>query len=235
MSAIDYTVKAGTTSKPLVLTLTETDGSPSDLTDAASIVLRVWYANDDIAEFDLTITGDPADGIVTRVWLAGETDIVGVHRCEIESVDAGGLVTIWPSDGYFHIEFTSAIPRDPRGVIEWSDVVGFVAALADVPELAQSVIIAHVNTVLVASLFGGELSPRLKLARLNLAAHYGTHALPGGGGGTSGPVTMEREGDLMRQYASSIMSGAWDDYQTTSYGRAYTSMLRAVAGGPWVF
>lgn len=120
-------------------------------------------------------------------------------------------------------------------VIVWSDVEAHAAEMSAVELVAQDDILAHVNELLVVSLFGGASSPRLRLARIYLAAHYGTHALPGSGGGTSGPVTMEREGDLMRQYATSMVSGAWDDYQTTSYGRAYSAMLRAVAGGPWVF
>lgn len=58
--------------------------------------------------------------------------------------------------------------------IGWTDVLGIAAELEVVGAAARAVILAEVNSTLNVSLFGGENAPKLRLARLYLAAHCGT-------------------------------------------------------------
>lgn len=233
---INYTIKAGTRSKLLTLALTEADGSESDLSDEISATLTVWYADETVATFALTIDA-PDENTVSRDWLAGETDKVGVHRCMVTTVDSGGLESSWPGSGYFYLEFTSPIPRDPASSIEWSDVVGFAAELADVSPVAQSIIVGRVHEVVDPVAFGGEGSFRLRFARILLAAHHGTLARPGSTGTSApaGPVASRSEGDLSVSYAWSMSSGSTlDGLDATSYGREFKSAAHVACAGPHV-
>jgi hypothetical protein len=92
--------------------------------------------------------------------------------------------------------------------IIWSDVVAMAPELALVPGVsAQNDILAYVNVALDVSLFGGESGPKLRLARIYLAAHFGKLSSQGGVG-IAGPVIAESAGGLSRSYANLTMLGA---------------------------
>lgn len=121
--------------------------------------------------------------------------------------------------------------------ITWDDVVDIAAELSSVGLDAQTKILAFVNGALDVTLFAdGEDDARLHLARIYLAAHFGSGALPGAGSsGPSGPVTSESAGGLSRSYGamsaavtSGLVSGTW-------YASQYQALIRPVAGGPWQF
>lgn len=223
--ALDYTIKAGVTSKLLSLTLREADGTASDLTNAATTTLRVWYADGDVAEFEMEVDADPTTGVVTYAWQNGETDKIGVHRCEVVIVDADDLVSKWPANGYFRIEFTESLPRDPVSAIEWSDVVGFASEMSSVAEEVQDYVLAYVNDALDPDQFGGTASPKFRMARLFLAAHIGSGARPGTDGSVVGPVIAESAGGLSRTYAN-VVSSAMADLEATTYGQQFQAMIR---------
>lgn len=114
--------------------------------------------------------------------------------------------------------------------ILWADVTGMFpsdAVLAGIPVAAQNNILQHVNTELSAAFFGGEEAPKMKLARIYLAAHM---ACAGGSGATGpiGPVIVERLGPLDREYApfglSSVVPGAHGE---TTYGRLFDGLVLA--------
>ncbi len=106
--------------------------------------------------------------------------------------------------------------------IIWTDVVDFASELSALDSEAQTAILAYVNDALSPKAFGGEDSPKLKLARIYLAAHVGT--LSRGGGGPSGPVTSETAGNISRTYAAA--GGAPSDWSSTSYGQLYIALVR---------
>jgi len=109
--------------------------------------------------------------------------------------------------------------------ITWDDVVDHAPDLACLDVEATVDILAHVNTALVVGEFGGEEAPKLKLARIYLAAHYGT--VNKRGDGAQGPVISERAGPLSRTYANGDeASSSESEFGATSYGRAYLSLLR---------
>lgn len=110
--------------------------------------------------------------------------------------------------------------------IVWADVVAFAPQLSTVASTVQTDILAHVNTALNVVTFGGESAPRLRLARIYLAAHVGT-VTSGGGSAAAGPVTSESDGTISRSYAS--VSTAASDTESTSYGQMYAHLIRTSA------
>ncbi len=110
--------------------------------------------------------------------------------------------------------------------IVWADVTGIAAELATVPVLAQTDLLAYVNTALAVGVFGGETSPKLRLARIYLAAHLAT-LLTTGGVKSAGPVTSETVGadSISRSYGGSG-SDSRSEWELTAYGRQYASLVR---------
>ncbi len=107
--------------------------------------------------------------------------------------------------------------------IVWTDVTDFASELSTVDSDAQVVILAYVNDALSVSAFGGETSPKLKLARIYLAAHVGT--LSRGGTPMAGPVTSETDGTIARSYAARAIANP-SDWDSTSYGQLYAALVR---------
>jgi hypothetical protein len=93
---------------------------------------------------------------------------------------------------------------------------------------AQTDILAHVNTTLVVAEFGGESAAKLKLARIYLAAHFGTFALDDAAG-TAGAITSEKAGDLSRDYGADSLAAAFDgsDYGATVHGQSFVALVRS--------
>jgi hypothetical protein len=111
--------------------------------------------------------------------------------------------------------------------IDWDDVEAFDSALSSVATAAQDDILAHVNTAINTALFAdGEDDPRLRLARIYLAAHFAQTA-SSGSSGSGGPVTRERAGELEIAYAAAAAGTGFDE---TAAGRRYKELIRALAG-----
>lgn len=107
--------------------------------------------------------------------------------------------------------------------IDWADVEGIAPELSDIPWSGRRCILAYVNNALDEDAWGGEESVRL--ARIYLAAHYGTITRQGGNG-PSGPVVSESVGDLSRQYAAASPMGTDPLMDTTPYGKSFRGLLR---------
>lgn len=114
--------------------------------------------------------------------------------------------------------------------ITWADVEDFAAELSVVDPDAQTLILAHVNSALSISLFGGEDAPKYKLARIYLASHMGAFAKPSVSGTTTGPVVASSAGGLSRSFANTI-AAALGSYGSTRYGLMYEMLLRTTTAG----
>lgn len=111
--------------------------------------------------------------------------------------------------------------------IDWDDVEVFSSELASVDEDAQDIILDHVNSTLAVTVWGGESSPKLKYARILLAAHFGTMALQGAESGSGfGAVTGESAGGLSRQYMAFSPDGTDPTFDKTTFGQTYRTLLR---------
>lgn len=111
--------------------------------------------------------------------------------------------------------------------IAWVDVVAFAPLLSTVAEDAQVDILAYVNQAIDTSLFGGESSPMLRMARIFLAAHFGS--MPGQSStGAVGPVTSESAGGLSRSYAQTVATGS-SSFESTTYGQQYVELCKRTA------
>lgn len=107
--------------------------------------------------------------------------------------------------------------------ITWDNVEAFAPELSSVDSDAQTDILAYVNDALNVSAFGGESSPFLKLARICLAAHFGS--ISGlGASGASGPVVRKRLGQAEIEYASGG-SYSMTTLGMTTYGQTYLSLV----------
>lgn len=117
--------------------------------------------------------------------------------------------------------------------IVWSDVVGIAPELSSVPPLAQAEILGVVNGTLNAAAFGGESARSYRLARIFLAAHYGS-VVSAGGSGPGGPVSSESVGGVSRSYAVFSPMGSDPTLDKTPYGQQYRSLVRASPARAWV-
>ncbi len=108
--------------------------------------------------------------------------------------------------------------------IAWSDVIELAPELSTVSAGAQSTILAYANDALSVAAFGGETSPKLKLARVYLAAHVGTLSSQGGNP-SAGPVTAESADNISRSYAARTVANP-SDWDATSYGQLYAALVR---------
>lgn len=118
--------------------------------------------------------------------------------------------------------------------ISWDDVVAHASALADMDPDAQADILEYVNNTLNVSKFGGENNGRTKLARIYLAAHFGTTINSSMGGGASGPVKAESVGDVRREYATAVSTSSIS-FESTVYGQSYLDLVKtSAARGPLV-
>lgn len=117
--------------------------------------------------------------------------------------------------------------------------------LALAPELvltdqAWIEILTYVNEVDLTPL--GESIAVTRLARIYLAAHFGTanrQATTGGGAAVSGPVTSEAAGGIRRTYAtgasSSTSMSTVVNMESTMYGQMYMRIIgMSAARGPLV-
>jgi hypothetical protein len=112
--------------------------------------------------------------------------------------------------------------------ITWAHVVDHYAGLSTVDTDAQTDILAHVNGALNVSAVGGSLgeaSPRLKLARVHLAAHYALLSAQAASG-AAGPVVSETVGQVSRTYANPFSFGSVTR-GTNAAGDAFLALVKA--------
>ena len=108
--------------------------------------------------------------------------------------------------------------------ITWTDVTDVASELlTGVTTGGQTKILAYVEAVVAADVFGGEDSPIYTLARAYLAAHYGL--LNKQGSAAQGPVVSQSEGGVSQSFASIVSGG--EDFLPTTYGRAFLALVRS--------
>ena len=118
--------------------------------------------------------------------------------------------------------------------VTWQMVAALGPELAAVTDvLTHALILDFANTGLNPAAFGGEASPRLRLARIYFAAHFATGGPLGDGSGETGPVTAEAIGGLSRQFG--LPFAQWGIFGTTSYGRKFLALVEgSYVRGPFV-
>lgn len=118
--------------------------------------------------------------------------------------------------------------------ISWDDVLGVAPSLSSVSTLAQTDILAYVEENLDSSILEGDDGKAFRLARIYLAAHFGTVSQQGASG-AAGPVTQETVDRLSRSYGQPYGGVAADSLDSTAYGKAYRALIRrTIARAPVV-
>ncbi len=114
--------------------------------------------------------------------------------------------------------------------IVWDDVLAMAPQLSTTTAGAQTDILDYVNELDMSGL--GETDQTTRMARILLAAHWGTIILRAPGG-MAGPVTSESAGALRRSYGLSATPSGEEGFGTTMYGMQYVNLLRmSLAHGP---
>lgn len=128
--------------------------------------------------------------------------------------------------------------------IAWADVVAVAGAgLAEVDPAMQMLALARVNGGGInPSVYGGEDSATMRLARIFMCAHFGTLVLQSvADGGMQGPVTSESVGadSTSFSYANWLSSSSEDSLKLTSWGIMFAglapgaSLPYVVCSGRW--
>lgn len=106
------------------------------------------------------------------------------------------------------------------------DVLEFAPELSTIRDPTWAAILAFVNsfTSLGIDVAGGESSPLLRLARIFLAAHYGTVSKRSKSG-AAGPVTSEAAGAVRRSYGLVALASNDAGFGSTVWGQQLLSIL----------
>lgn len=105
--------------------------------------------------------------------------------------------------------------------IVWADVVAAAPQTAAVTPAWRTSILAYVNTTLDVDIFGGEASPKLKMLRTLLAAHYGEMWIRRGNGGA-----VDREELAAESIYIAYAPPHWGTpLSATSYGELYQGLI----------
>lgn len=110
--------------------------------------------------------------------------------------------------------------------ITWANVVKFVPSLSTVDAEVQNALLAHVNILLDVNRWGGEESPKLRLGRIYVAAHFATLAVKGASGlNGAGPLASSTASKLSRSW-SQVNVAVYGTWATTTWGQLYWSLVR---------
>jgi hypothetical protein len=226
------TLKQGDTAAVL-LTLTDSDGDPFDLTsDVVRLIIykngtEVLYRSSTVPA-EITIRTPPTLGLADVFFSSAEIATLenGAYTYQV-FVDVSGVtpeIAIAPSP---------LLVCGPNAIV-WGEVAAIAPTLANTNPYTQGAILEYVNTALHVECWGGEGSPQLRLARLYMAAHMGTVS-SSGASGAAGPVTSETAGGLTRSYGFMSSTEADPLLDATPYGRMYRELLmRSAARSPIV-
>jgi len=220
--SVPFKIAQGNLTPSLKRTLTDQNGSPKDLTGHTATI--TWRREGDAASTtkSVFILVPETDGNVQYDWVSGDTDVDGLYNYVIKSTD-GSLPGTHPTVEYGQFLIWNDLTEIGQYAITWPDVVNFDSVLANVDPGAHLRILEHVNTTLKVSEFGGEDCPKLRLARIYLAAHYGTLTMRGGS--KAGPLVSQTVGPISRSYAQ-VMAVGGSLFTTTSWGQAYLQLVR---------
>lgn len=110
-----YQIVAGVLTPPMELTVSF-DGAAVDLSQALTVEL-LWELPDGTTrtvELEEADEGDLEVGEVRRVWVAGDTDVLGAHRGQIRvtwpaTEEFADLPTVFPTDGDVVVWFVNRL------------------------------------------------------------------------------------------------------------------------------
>lgn len=126
-------------------------------------------------------------------------------------------------------------PTPAPGIIK-QDVLEFAPELSKIKDGAWAAILAFVNsfTSLGIDIGGGEQSSLLRLARIFLAAHYGTVSRRSPSG-AAGPTTSEAAGAVRRSYGLVALAANDAGFGSTGWGQQLLCLLSmSDAHGPFL-
>lgn len=208
--------KIGDREPALVVAMAENDGTVISLVDT-TVDMEITKPDGTVVTVEMLVTDD-VGGVARYEWQDGDLDVAGFwHARYIVHYATGDRTVPAPSFDAWTVE-------DPVIVgITWTQVAALASELSDLDAGAQLLILEHVNAALDAAIWGGESSPKLRLARIYLAAHYGTLARSNGNA-AAGPVISESAGGLSRTYANMSVVGA-TRLDSTSWGRLYSELV----------
>ncbi len=108
VSGMTFTVKQNDTVPALEAQLLDSEGNPINL-DMCGVRfhMRDGYGRKEIIR--PAIITSAAQGLIKVNWQAGETDTVGVYRCEFQITFTDNTILTVPNDGYFLINIVQEL------------------------------------------------------------------------------------------------------------------------------
>lgn len=206
-----------------------------DLLPAATVwvagMVRISKAGGPFADtVNLPVSVSSEDGAFDLVLDVSEVDTVGVVRVRFYASVGGDLIAEYTS----LVEEAPIPGTTPPGVtndpVTKTDVLAIAPELTTISDEAWADILAYVNTMSPKGICNDAAT--FRLARILLAAHYGTISKRAFTG-AAGPVVSEAAGGLRRAYGLVALSSADAALGQTMYGMQYLGILRSsCAHGP---
>lgn len=97
---MSYEIVKGDLEPDMQLNLT-VNGAAKDISTAVSYQLR-WKKPDGTVSTVALASVNLAQGQVKRVWVSGDTDLVGIHRGQVVVTWSGSEPQTFPSDGSYY-------------------------------------------------------------------------------------------------------------------------------------
>ncbi len=184
-----------------------------------------------------------------RNWAAFGGTITDPNYWGPSTLDEDGLggptiSALWRNDIHpnvtGNVKIAASVARyltwEIMAAITWTDVTNHAPDIGTVAAGAQTDILAYVNDEAIdPDALGGSSAYEYKLARIYLAAHFGTIATVAGSAG--GAVKREKVGDLEIEFAVGTGSMSASSLTATRWGKLYLELVQRApsARGPWVF
>lgn len=179
---------------------------------------------------NLPVPVSGGEGAFDLVLTVAEVDTVGVIRVRFYDSPGGDMIAEYTAMVEAAPEPGATPPVVTQDPITKSDVLAMAPELVSVSDEAWVDILAYVNTMSPKGVCNDPATYRL--ARILLAAHYGTIS-KNAFTGAAGPVVAEAAGGLRRAYGLVALSSADAALGTTMYGMQYMGLLRmSCAHGP---
>lgn len=220
--SVPFKIQVGDLQPSLQHVLVDQNGDAKNLTDH-TVALKWKLEGDTTEESRVADVISPAtSGVVQYDWDTPDTAVAGLYNAQWVATSVTSLPGTFPTVNFFQFLLWEQLSALGQHDIVWPDIVNLDSILGNVDPGAQLRILEYANVALKVSEFDGEGSPKIRLARMYLAAHHGTLSIRGGS--KAGPVTGQTVGPISRSYGS--MTSGDSLYNSTTWGQAFLQLVR---------
>lgn len=154
------------------------DSAGNDLVFAAgdSGLITMTRVGGDITIDAQPVVLDVGSNSLTYDWQAGNTDVAGEFRAEVEITFANGDIGTWPNDSFYYVRITDDLPIDYSITVDRVKD-GFTTGASDNDIAGYIAIIDQADQCLTNNNVAGEIGQQLKVLAVR---HLATNQRDGG-------------------------------------------------------